>query len=93
MSDFKQLEARISRLEKQLTELPPKILLEVKKLADMHTHDMGGKIIWKIPVEDLKKVLEEQAASAKTPVGPLMPTEKLKINDEVIITKNPVEAK
>ena len=93
MKDLEQLEARVRLLEKQLLELPQKILLDVKKLADMHTHEMGGKIIWKIPVEDLKKVLEEQAASAKTPVGPLMPTEKLKINDEVIITKNPVEAK
>lgn len=93
MSDLKQLEARVHQLEKQLLELPQKILLDVKKLVDMHVHEMGGKIIWKVPIEDLKKVLEEQAASIKAAAKPLVVREKVTINDELIITKNPVEAK
>ena len=71
MCDSEQLEARISVLEKQLIELPQKILRDAKKLMDMHTHEMGGKIVWKVPVDELKKVLEKQMVSTKPPAGKL----------------------
>ena len=85
MSDIEQLEARIKELEQQLVELPRRILSEVKKLMEMHTHEMGGSIIWKIPVEELKKAQERQRTTSENPNNTMVVKDPVTLKDEVVI--------
>ena len=92
MNDLEQLEARIKELEQQVVELPQKILSDFKKLIEMHSHEMGGSVIWKIPVEELKKAQERQAAASKPANKTTVVKDPITLKDEVVIKIETVEA-
>lgn len=91
MSDIGQLEALIRRLETKLEELPQKILSDVKKLMDLHTHEMGGKPIWKFP-PDVVKAAVEKAAAKKSPQNKEEQfSETVSVKDQCIAILTPAE--
>ena len=64
MSDLEDLESRVKRLENLMAGLPQKILMDAKKMMDLHDHAMGSRVIWRLSPEALKKVID--AAKVKT---------------------------
>lgn len=58
MSDSEDLESRVKRLENLIVGLPQKILMDAKKMMDLHDHAMGSRVIWRLPPEALKKLIE-----------------------------------
>lgn len=91
MSESELLKERVRQLEQQLKELPQKILRDVTKMIQMHTHEMGGHVIWKLPPGGIKSLLEEEESSTTMSAAELMGTEKVTLKDSVIITKQPAQ--
>ena len=60
MSEIDELKARVTELEKELAELPMKLLSDVKKLMSMHTHTVNSKVIWALPADVIKRMLGEK---------------------------------
>ena len=64
MCNSEELENRVKRLESLVVGLPQKILMDVKKMMDLHDHALASRVIWRLPPEALKKVID--AAKVKT---------------------------
>lgn len=59
MSEIDELKARVTELEREIANLPMKLLSDVKKLMSMHTHTVNSKVIWALPADVLKRMLGE----------------------------------
>lgn len=68
MSDLEELESRVKRLENLMAGLPQKILMDAKKMMDLHDHAMGSRVIWRLSPKALKKAID--VAKAKTEPSP-----------------------
>lgn len=89
MSGLERLEERIALLEQQLKELPQKLLRDATKILQMHSHEMGGSVIWKLPAGGLKSLLEEEKSAVTKSVAELMGTGKVTLKDKVVIKREP----
>lgn len=91
MSGSEQLEERVRLLEQQLKELPQKLLRDATKMVQMHSHEMGGAVIWKLPAGGLKSLLEKEKSVVTKSVAELMGTGKVTLQDSVVIKREPAK--
>lgn len=90
MTSTERLESLVKELTDKLEQLPRKVLLDVKKLMDLHTHEMGGKVVWKVPPEVMKEIMKRVAEKNSVSRDQDNFAENVTAKDQFIATLTPV---
>lgn len=91
MNNLDELEGRVKRLENLMAGLPQKILMDAKKMMDMHDHAMGSRVIWRLSPEALKKIIGMRKEKMESSPAHSNFTETIDAKDLLTLTLTPVE--
>jgi len=73
----------LEQLRQEFEQFKRTVMSEVKKLVGMHTHTMGGDVVWRVPSPKFKEQLEKaQAIMSQLDKKPRTTEERVSVADD-----------